>query len=158
MNLIKVTAIILLLANVKAMDAQSGPGNCAIKFTYDAAGNRVKRVEQCGGLIQKAGESDLANSPAIEESNDKPAAQESSDDLDIAVLFPNPTSATCIVSLNKEISNATLELYDNQGKQVHYERVSGKDIPLNLAGLSSGSYIVIIRTENRTVHKTVVKN
>ena len=151
-----IISLLILLGQTSI--AQTTQGNCAIKFTYDAAGNRIKRVESCGGLIQKASEADLANSQANEESNDEPMAQKPNDDLDIAVLFPNPTSATCIVSLNKEVTNATLVLYDNQGKQVYYEQINGKDIPLNLAGLSSGSYIVIIRTENRAVHKTVVKN
>jgi len=150
-----IISLLILLGQTSI--AQTTQGNCAIKFTYDAAGNRIKRVESCGGLIQKASEADLANSQANEESNEA-IAQKPNDDLEIAVLFPNPTSSTCIVSLNKEVTNATLALFDNQGKQVHYERVSGKDLPLNLSSFSAGSYIVIVRTENKSVHKTVVKN
>ncbi len=154
----QIIAILFWILAAQITIAQTTQGNCVIKFTYDAAGNRIKRVESCGGLIQKASEADLSNPPANEESNNESIAQEPNDDLAIAVLFPNQTSATCIVSLNKEITNATLALYDNQGKQVHYERVNGKDIPLNLSGFSAGTYIVIVSTENKTVHKTVVKN
>jgi len=155
MSPLRIILVLLITAFSQITTAQTGQGNCVIKYDYDLAGNRIKRVESCGGLIQKASEADLA--PPANASNNA-ALQKTEDDLDIAVLFPNPTSANCIVSLNKEVSNAALALYDNQGKQVHYERVSGKDIPLNLAGFAAGSYIVIIRTENRTVHKTVVKN
>ena len=157
MNHLHILSTFLLAIFSHITFAQTAQGNCVIKFTYDAAGNRIKRVESCGGLIPKASEADMANASANEESNEA-IAQKPNDDLEIAVLFPNPTSSTCIVSLNKEVTNATLALFDNQGKQVHYERVSGKDLPLNLSSFSAGSYIVIVRTENRAVHKTVVKN
>lgn len=149
--------LIVFVLSAFIASAQIGP-NCTIKYTYDAAGNRIKKYEQCGAL--KTINPNITDTAPIddEDIDDNAISQLSDDDLDIAVLFPNPTSSTCIVSLNKEVTNATLALYDNQAKMVHHERVSGKDIPLNLSGFSAGTYFVIINTENKSVHKTVVKN
>lgn len=133
---------------------------CKIKYDYDNAGNRIARYEWCPGGVNGPGGNkaeEIAEASQNEEVLEA-TQMHSGDDLEVAVLFPNPTSSTCIVSLNKEVTSATLTLIDNQGKKVHTMRVSGKDIPLDLSGFTSGTYFVIIRTETRTVNKIVMKN
>ncbi len=153
-----ISSLLLILFSEIAI-AQTGQGNCVIKYDYDMAGNRVKRFESCGGSSgNKMTNPNETQTLDEDETVNEPLAQLTDDDLDIAVLFPNPTSSNCIVSLNKPVSNATLSLYANQGKLVYSERINGKDLPLDLSGLSSGTYIVIVSTENKSVNKTVVKN
>lgn len=127
---------------------------CRITYSYDAAGNRILRSPDC---TNSPGSGKTDGTEITEEVIPESKTSEESN-FDIAVLFPNPTSANCIIVLNKEVNNATLVVYDYQGKVMNYQRVNGTQFELNLSRYASGSYIVTVNTEHKAVHKTVIKN
>jgi len=160
MNYKKPTATLLFISAVCLASAQTSPTqSCAIHFEYDNAGNRTSRLRICTvDNPPPAGKTDefaIAEEAPAEENNDW---QKQEDHLQITVLFPNPTSALCIVSLSRHVSNALLTLYDSQGRLVRHERVSGKDLRLDLSKLTPGTYFVNVRQDHEAVSKPVVKN
>jgi len=155
MKTIQLTSVLLLILS-KMIIAQTGQGNCIIKYIYDASGNRVQRGEMCGGSGNKmSNPNEIINE---DETTKSTTQQQTNSELDIAMLFPNPTSSSCFIILNKPVSNATLELYDTQGKIMHYERVDGYRFQLDLSTYASGTYIIIVKTQDKGTHRTVIRN
>jgi hypothetical protein len=159
----KLFLILLLALSSLYAEAQIGEG-CTIKFDYDAAGNRIKRYESCpNNQFREAHPDSLAALQAIAEEETKEDTNESIlekavEAIDIAVLYPNPANSYCIVALNRAVENAAITLVDYQGKVVqYYASLSGKDIRLELSGVSTGTYKVVLHYEGKTVYKTVVK-
>jgi len=77
-------------------------------------------------------------------------------DIDV---YPNPTSDLLNVRLPKSLDGlvATLELYGIKGNLVHHEDFYGNSsIQLSDLNLSSGIYIVKIRTESQIFTKKVI--
>lgn len=161
----KLFLILLLALSSLYAEAQIGPpGSCTIRFDYDAAGNRIKRYENCpNNQFREAHPDSLAAMQAIAEETKEDSAENaleaSKEAIDIAVLYPNPANSYCIVALNRAVENAAITLVDNQGKVVqYYSSLNGKDIRLELSGISAGVYKVVLHYEGKTVYKTVVKH
>ena len=67
-------------------------------------------------------------------------------------FFPNPTSTTITLSLPSN-QNAMLSIFNILGENVKEEKVTGKQITMDVSSLPQGLYLV--RTENRMVGKFV---
>ena len=100
----KLFLLLLLAISSLCAEAQTGQG-CTIKFDYDAAGNRVKRYEDCPPNNQErlANPDSLAALQATAEEETKEDTKEnaleaSMEAIDIAVLYPNPANSYCIVA------------------------------------------------------------
>lgn len=73
-------------------------------------------------------------------------------------LYPNPISDIINISFPKNIYDADLEIYNVFGKKVFEEKIASSDASVHLENLSTGMYIVTIRSEKLTNSFKVVKN
>lgn len=75
-------------------------------------------------------------------------------------VFPNPTEGRVNIRFENDVTDFTLSLNDVTGKQVYYQEaeVSKNEVEINLPDLSSGMYLLNIKTNN-AVHtqKLMVK-
>ncbi len=152
MNPFTLITLILLTAMTYSSVAQT---NYCIQFEYDAAGNRIKRkicTEENPPPGGGTGKTSEAETLIIHEHHEPEEPE-----LDIAMLYPNPTSAICIITLTKPVENATLQLFDLQGRRLQHRRVSGSQFECDLSRYTPGTYLVVLNAEERKVDRRVVK-
>lgn len=65
-------------------------------------------------------------------------------------IYPNPTKNILNVSLNSEITDGAIEIYDYLGNMVlKYEKVNENKIQLNLSSLTSGIYLIKLKNSSQ---------
>jgi len=121
--------------------------NAQVCFTYDNAGNRIKR-QTCVMSIN------TQENEQLSEDVQKLTSEmiNSSDDFDLSkiVLYPNPTSAAIQLKEQQEWYGSTLKVMSYDGKVVHTITIT--DGPIDMSHLPSGSYFLIL--SNDTLRKT----
>lgn len=120
----------------------AGYGGCAIKFDYDAAGNRIKRSKYCWNPYQNQRAIQGAPEAAILEMQ----------------VYPNPASTSVSVILSAELNGAVVELQDLSGKLIASKPVHGDQAAFDIRHLAQGTYMVVLKQKNsgpRMVRKLV---
>lgn len=79
------------------------------------------------------------------------------EDLDLASLkyYPNPTDSELTVSYKEAIKQ--IEVYDVLGKQVKKQTFDSNEVRVNVGNLSSGTYMVKIKTDSGSQFVKIVK-
>ncbi|MDN3723829.1 T9SS type A sorting domain-containing protein [Aequorivita sp. SDUM287046] len=74
-------------------------------------------------------------------------------------IFPNPTSGSFTIQATKLISEATISLYDIQGKLLRTEKMLPQNgrITMEISFLEKGVYLVKISSEGNSVIKKLIK-
>ena len=65
-------------------------------------------------------------------------------------LFPNPANDNLSFGFGKEV-NATLNIYSNEGRIVHSEKISGTETLINVSELATGNYFYNVVERNRQI-------
>ena len=71
-------------------------------------------------------------------------------------IYPNPADQNITISLPNHDSDYHLSLYDLSGKSMKYLRMKGDDDMLVTAGLENGIYFIQIKTQQKTITKSLV--
>ena len=121
-------------------------GTCGIVCTYDASGNRLKRVYFCNNGVDP-----YPSRAKLQEANAAAEAQL------IDALYPNPTTGRFVVTFSKELKNASVILTDINGRQVQQFKGNGYQLQFDLSRLANGTYIVRINDNGLIITKKVVK-
>lgn len=72
--------------------------------------------------------------------------QQNPTDLDVSI-YPNPTSEQLVISIPKNESMLTMELFDLNGKLVLSEQISGIKTLVDLSSYASAFYMLRLRSE-----------
>lgn len=89
-------------------------------------------------------------SPKVSENN----TENSSQNVKIAFLYPNPNKGTFSIQLSqKEVKDLTVIVFDVVGKPVYQTQVSQSEFELNLSYLPSGVYLV--KLSSNTINETL---
>ncbi|OJV38872.1 MAG: hypothetical protein BGO29_10685 [Bacteroidales bacterium 36-12] len=75
-------------------------------------------------------------------------------------VFPNPTTERLILQAeNYDTEKLRYQLFDMQGKLLKSELISTNRTEINMSGLTSGNYLLIISTENKSIKQfKIIKN
>src|SRR5690606_10049812 len=74
-------------------------------------------------------------------------------------VFPNPASNVVTITNNENIGIEELTVYDISGKTVELQKgKTENEIQLNLSGLSSGTYLLHVKTDKGIAIKKLIKN
>jgi hypothetical protein len=125
---------------------QLPPGSCGIVCTYDASGNRLRRVYFCNNGIDPY---------PTRVQQEKTKATEEVQFVD--ALFPNPTTGKFFVTFSKDLKNARVILTDMNGKIMKQFVANGNKIDFDLSGVPNGMYIVQIEDNGLVITKKVIK-
>lgn len=114
---------------------------CKIAYTYDAAGNRIKRAFYCDNPPDPRGETGQPGGGVT------------------TTLNPNPTQGPVTGFFSEPVNSGSIEVSSINGTQM---MTIGIDKPtrtfsLDLSNLSPGSYIVTVRLLNQVSSFTVIK-
>jgi Secretion system C-terminal sorting domain len=126
-----------------------GQGDCAkLQFSYDNAGNRVKRFKvTCfaddGGDVAAMAALKPANTPAT--STKSP--------ITTLNAFPNPNNGIFQVQIENPQENGVLDLYDFTGRKMYSQAVSTANVPMNVSNLVIGTYLLVYRTPEKIMAK-----
>jgi|SRR5690554_889117 len=72
--------------------------------------------------------------------------------------FPNPTTGYTNVVVNHDFDEGTLRIFDINGREIKSFSVENRLIPVSLQGLSSGIYIINIKTNITTDSVKILKS
>lgn len=116
-------------------------GSCKIAYSYDAAGNRIKREFRC----------DVPPDPRIE--------TEQPDNTVITSVDPNPTQGPVVGYFSKPVSSAMLELYDINGICLNRQSIDRPTslFQLDLSAFIPGTYLITLRMGAHVETHPIVK-
>lgn len=126
---------IILIAFALPLVAQS-----KIKFSYDAAGNRIKR--EFTTMFSGGGDDRSAEQPEDPDTREIVAEQFN--------LYPNPALDRLNISLQESFDvPLDVEMFDQNGRLVRQVQLSGELLTLDVSDLSTGYYALFIRAGTR---------
>jgi hypothetical protein len=148
----RIIKLISLIAFVycQSLNAQT---YCGLIYSYDAAGNRVKREirEDCPETEGGGG----GGAKTELESSNSLSKRKSQFSI---TTFPNPTSDLVFVSFSRPVDGAQLTVMDNLGRRLIMKTVSGNSTSFNLSSFSDGIYYVSILVEEGPHSASIIKN
>lgn len=131
---------VLIAVSLAGYSQDLPAGTCGIVFTYDAAGNRVKRVYECKGDAKIAYLQDYpGNEVAVE------------------AMYPNPTTGNVTIRLAKELQNAHVTIYNGDGRALYNRTGTNTNWTIDLSTYADGIYYIELKGEGRKIVKRVVK-
>ena len=136
----KIFITLLTVIIVHSLNAQKIPlGYCGIQYTYDNAGNQIKREYVCNNGLWAGG------------------ANESSALQIIDVLSPNPTTGKFSVTFTKALNKADIVIADATGRMVLQMKGNGNKIDFDISTLAAGIYFLRIKEDGRVFEAKVIK-
>ena len=120
-------------------------GTCGIVNTYDASGNRLRRVYFCNN-----GQPYPTKAVKQEEGTTEDFQQ-------IDALYPNPTTGTFFITFSKKLEKAKVMLTDINGKVLQQTTGNGYQLTFDLYGRANGVYFVRIEDNGLIITKKVIK-
>jgi hypothetical protein len=118
-----------------------------IKYSYDDAGNRVKR-EKIAFAISANMDAQLKTDTVVEQIADKNIR-----------IYPNPVNETLNIFVEEyEGEVGILYLFSLNGRLIATKKITESNTKINFINQAPGSYIVKIMINNKTKEYTVVKN
>ncbi len=136
---------IILLFTFSGFAQQLPLNSCGIVHTYDASGNRLKRIYFCNNGVD----------PYPTRASQTNSVTEEIQLID--ALYPNPTSGKFSVIFSKPLENASVFVTDVNGKAVQQFKASGNKVDFNLSSEAAGTYFMKINDARNTIMKKVVK-
>ena len=119
--------ILVAVALFAGANTVFGQQHCWVKYTYDAAGNRIQRSWWCG---VPGPDEELLGGP-------KAAQAEKGYGL---VAAPNPANTEFTLRSEVDLAGAECRITDSQGSTVLTQRASGTTSVFNVAGFAAGAY------------------
>jgi hypothetical protein len=145
MNKILVLLITGVLMSLATLAQQLPSGTCGIVCTYDASGNRLKRVYFCN------------NGTDPYPTRVETTAKTTEEVQQVDALYPNPTSGKFYVTFRIALNKATVYIMDVNGKAISRFTASGNTINFDLSSSPGGVYFIRIDDGGNTIIKKVVK-
>ena len=106
--------------------------HCWIKYSYDPAGNRIKREWWCGD-------------PNGHEEDGEPKTA-AAKDFGLRTM-PNPVSDQITLRSEEALDNAQVELLDANGRSVLSQQITGTTAEFDVSRFAPGFYTLRVRTE-----------
>ena len=74
-------------------------------------------------------------------------------------LYPNPATNTLTLNLSQlqKLQNASLSIYDIQGKQLLQQNITDTQTQIDISSFAKGIYIVKLQTDKETLQSKFVK-
>lgn len=163
--------LIFFLPAISGFTQQLPLYTCGIVNTYDASGNRLRRLYFCNNGVDPyplRTSSQLVNSTtkgkgtnsqtsSIRTSSATVNPKVSSEFQYVDALYPNPTTGKFYVTFSKALHNAVVKITDADGKIIERFIASGYKVDFNIASLAAGTYFVEINDAGNIISKKVVK-
>lgn len=113
--------------------AQITTGTCAIRYTYDNAGNRISRDYFCmPGIISGTGSSNVSYQV-------------------VTSVRPNPTTGIVDVFFSQSLSNGNIKITDARGVVILQTKAKGQKTTFNLSQHAAGIYFVEVKSGSSKV-------
>lgn len=71
-------------------------------------------------------------------------------------MYPNPSKGNLTIELPKTINNGNVKIYDNLGRVVRKQEVTTSENAIDTSNLTSGTYIVVLRTDFGNATKNLI--
>lgn len=76
--------------------------------------------------------------------------------IDTFKMYPNPSKGVTTIELPDNIASGTVKVYDNLGRVVRKQDITNAENTINTTGLTTGSYMVVLRTDYGNATKTLL--
>ena len=156
MNVMK-NIIIIILLQFFVLTVYSQATDNTIVYSYDNAGNRIKReillvVENRIASVKTDTTKSNLSKPKQEIINDKIAG------FDITI-YPNPTEGRLSLNVSNlpQSNDNAVKVYDLFGKQLYNELIGSETTELDLSMQPAGSYIMRVIIADKTAVWKIIK-
>jgi len=137
--------VLIIVCAFSAFTQQLPLGSCGIVCTYDASGNRLRRVYFCNNgqpYPTKTVKQDVGTTEEFQQ---------------IDALYPNPTTGKFFITFSKKLEKAKVMLTDANGKVLQQLIGEGYQLTFDLYGRANGVYFIRIENDGLIITKKVIK-
>ncbi|RZJ73937.1 T9SS type A sorting domain-containing protein [Flavobacterium sp.] len=71
-------------------------------------------------------------------------------------MYPNPAKANVSFQLPSFVTSGEIKIYDAQGRMVKRQEISEMETNVSLAGIPTGTYMAVVRTQHGNATKTLI--
>lgn len=157
MKQILLLVFVVVFTSISTIYAQGlQPGECGVRFTYDAAGNLTLREYICNnsGVVIYRGTNNIKDTTVAVTSRSKATTD---DLIAVSSIMPNPTSGRFTVVLSQPLNNYNVLLLDVNGKVLEKRKESGNTLSFDIGSKPAGIYFVRIEGNGRVSTFKVLK-
>ena len=132
---------LIIVCGLSAFTQQLPLGSCGIVCTYDASGNRLRRVYFCnnGQLYPtKTVKQDVGITEEFQQ---------------VDAVYPNPTTGKFFITFSKKLKKAKVMLTDVNGKVLQQLIGDGYQLTFDLYGKANGIYFIRIEDNGLIITK-----
>lgn len=76
--------------------------------------------------------------------------------MDSVKIYPNPAKGLATFELPDFITSGEIKIYDAQGRMVKQQEISSIQTEVSTSGMTSGSYLAVVRTQYGNITKTLL--
>jgi hypothetical protein len=134
------------------------------KYSYDAAGNRIKREVNAGAMsLAMAPVNDtidmLLQEDTVTDTETDVLFEDNTGDAFPVILYPNPTYGQFTLSLPDFVreEKGSILVYDQMGKIIVNQKYASASQSFDISNVLLGYYIVHIVVNNKLVVKKIIK-
>jgi hypothetical protein len=130
-------------------------------YTYDAAGNRIKREIKTVLMSAAMPVNDTIETALFDnEQGEANAFEDNTGDAFPTILYPNPTYGQFTLDLPdfKPGEKGYITLYDQMGKIIVHQKYVSASQYFDISNVLSGFYVAHIMVNDKLVIKKIIKN
>lgn len=157
-------SIIIAFNSLFAFAQQLPANTCGIVNTYDASGNRLRRLYFCNFGIDpyplrpnKTKAKVLVDNQTNSQPDSVLQPKVSWEFQSVDALYPNPTTGMFSITFSRPLNNAVIIITDVDGKIISRFTARGYKIDCNLSSLAAGTYFIKIQDGSNSISKKVIK-
>jgi hypothetical protein len=117
---------------------------CAINFSYDASGNRIKRQYDCWTSTPGGGGSTGRLTGTTIQPN-------------TLSIYPNPVEELLSIQLEHPLEKAQIQVLNLKGEIVKQSSITGTRASLEVQDLAKGMYMICIQTASELLTEPFIK-
>lgn len=141
---------------ITVLEGNSGVDDDIIVFDYQ----QNSGADRSDWLVISSDDPNSPDSILIVQSTSGAVGVETLQGDESFVIYPNPTRNVLNIGFSSQMENATVQLYDLNGRavtQAKYQHADGSLVKLNLEQFSSGIYFLSVQTDSETVVRKIVR-
>jgi hypothetical protein len=122
-----------------------------IEYTYDAAGNRIKKEFIISGSTNSPGSTSFRNKESLTDKIDSISVK----------IFPNPTQGIVNLQIDntsiEDYSSTTIKVIDISGSILYENRKVGQNVKIDFENFSNGIYILQLQNNENISNWRIIK-
>ncbi len=138
---------------------QTSDSNSSWSFNWTAPATSQDQVTFYAAVIAGAGQGTQSDETVLTSETITDATLGVRDeDMLVFDIYPNPSNQFVTIQLPEGLSNSSVKLFDNTGRNIKSAKINKNNNELDLSDVSQGVYYIMLNSDGKTGVQTLIKN